>query len=126
VAAGWIGGAVDQLAFRQLETLDPPAGPQLAVSILFPLLAADVSWGGAQPARFRWRGLRAGLMLVVRPLGHGIATAGPYRSACPSKVLCWPGWPQAASSPAAVAACSPCGSMKGGVPGAGQLQRPVS
>ncbi|WP_390127224.1 cation:proton antiporter [Synechococcus sp. HIMB2401] len=52
---------------------------QLAITMLFPLLAADVSWAELSP--LGWGGILCvlSLMLVVRPIGVGLATIGlPY------------------------------------------------
>ena len=52
---------------------------QLAITMLFPLLAADVSWAELSP--LGWGGILCvlSLMLVVRPIGVGVATIGlPY------------------------------------------------
>ncbi len=53
---------------------------QLAITMLFPLLAADVSWAELSP--LGWGGILCvlSLMLVVRPFGVGLATIGlPYK-----------------------------------------------
>ena len=53
---------------------------QLAITMLFPLLAADVSWAELSP--LGWGGILCvlSLMLVVRPIGVGVATIGlPYK-----------------------------------------------
>ena len=53
---------------------------QLAITMLFPLLAADVSWVELSP--LGWGGILCvlSLMLVVRPIGVGLATIGlPYK-----------------------------------------------
>ena len=53
---------------------------QLAITMLFPLLAADVSWAELSP--LGWGGILCvlSLMLVVRPLGVGVATIGlPFK-----------------------------------------------
>ena len=53
---------------------------QLAITMLFPLLAADVSWAELSP--LGWGGILCvlSLMLVVRPIGVGLATIGlPYK-----------------------------------------------
>ena len=53
---------------------------QLAITMLFPLLAADVSWAELSP--LGWGGIlcELSLMLVVRPIGVGLATIGlPYK-----------------------------------------------
>ena len=49
---------------------------QLAITMLFPLLAADVSWAELSP--LGWGGILCvmSLMLVVRPIGVGVATMG--------------------------------------------------
>ena len=49
---------------------------QLAITMLFPLLAADVSWAELSP--LGWGGILCvlSLMLVVRPIGVGLATIG--------------------------------------------------
>jgi len=49
---------------------------QLAITMLFPLLAADVSWSELSP--LGWGGILCvlSLMLVVRPIGVGLATIG--------------------------------------------------
>ena len=52
----------------------------LAITMLFPLLAADVSWAELSP--LGWGGILCvlSLMLVVRPIGVGLATIGlPYK-----------------------------------------------
>ena len=53
---------------------------QLAITMLFPLLAADVSWAELSP--LGWGGILCvlSLMFVVRPIGVGLATIGlPYK-----------------------------------------------
>ena len=53
---------------------------QLAITMLFPLLAADVSWAELSP--LGWGGILCvlTLMLVVRPIGVGLATIGlPFK-----------------------------------------------
>ena len=53
---------------------------QLAITMLFPLLAADVSWAELSP--LGWGGILCvlSLMLVVRPIGVGLATIGlPFK-----------------------------------------------
>ena len=53
---------------------------QLAITMLFPLLAADVSWAELSP--LGWGGILCvlSLMLVVRPVGVGLATIGlPFK-----------------------------------------------
>jgi hypothetical protein len=49
---------------------------QLSITMLFPLLAADVSWAELSP--LGWGGILCvlTLMFVVRPIGVGVATIG--------------------------------------------------
>ena len=49
---------------------------QLAITVLFPLLAADVSWGELSP--LGWGGVVCVflLMVIVRPISIWIATMG--------------------------------------------------
>ena len=52
---------------------------QLAITMLFPLLAADVSWAELSPLGWGGSLCVLSLMLVVRPIGVGVATIGlPY------------------------------------------------
>ncbi|APD49554.1 cation:proton antiporter [Synechococcus sp. CS-602] len=119
VAAGWMVGRRDQLDSAQLETLIRQLA-QLAVSILFPLLAADVSWAELSPLGFGGVACVLALMLVVRPLAMGIATAGLPLSLPQKVLLAWLA-PRGIVT-AAVASLFALRLDEAGVPGAGQLQ----
>ena len=75
VAAGFIVGRSPSIEVDQLDELIRELA-QLAITMLFPLLAADVSWRELSP--LGWGGVSCVLvlMLVVRPLAVSIATTG--------------------------------------------------
>jgi NhaP-type Na+/H+ or K+/H+ antiporter len=75
VAAGIVVGRRPATNTADLEVLIQQLA-QLAITMLFPLLAADVSWAELSP--LGWGGLSCVLvlMLVVRPIAVGVATAG--------------------------------------------------
>lgn len=78
VAAGIIVGRRPGPHTAELDGLIQELA-QLAITMLFPLLAADVSWAELSP--LGWGGILCvlSLMLVVRPIGVGLATIGlPY------------------------------------------------
>ena len=93
---------------------------QLAITMLFPLLAADVSWAELSP--LGWGGILCvlSLMLVVRPIGVGLATVGlPYKL---EQRLCL-GWlAPRGSVTAAVASLFAIRLEQAGILGAGRLQ----
>ena len=79
VAAGIVVGRRSGPHSAELDGLIQELA-QLAITMLFPLLAADVSWAELSP--LGWGGILCvlSLMLVVRPLGVGVATIGlPFR-----------------------------------------------
>ena len=79
VAAGIVVGRRSGPHSAELDGLIQELA-QLAITMLFPLLAADVSWAEFSP--LGWGGILCvlSLMLVVRPLGVGVATIGlPFR-----------------------------------------------
>ena len=79
VAAGIIVGRRPGPHTAELDGLIQELA-QLAITMLFPLLAADVSWAELSP--LGWGGILCvlSLMLVVRPIGVGLATIGlPYK-----------------------------------------------
>ena len=79
VAAGIVVGRRSGPHTAELDGLIQELA-QLAITMLFPLLAADVSWAELSP--LGWGGILCvlSLMLVVRPLGVGVATIGlPFR-----------------------------------------------
>ena len=75
VAAGLVVGRRPTPYSEALDNLIQELA-QLAITMLFPLLAADVSWSELSP--LGWGGISCVLMLmvVVRPLAVGIATVG--------------------------------------------------
>ncbi len=75
VAAGFIVGRSPSIEVDQLDELIRELA-QLAITMLFPLLAADVSWSELNP--LGWGGVSCVLvlMLVVRPLAVALATVG--------------------------------------------------
>ncbi len=79
VAAGIVVGRRPGPHTAELDSLVQELA-QLAITMLFPLLAADVSWAELSP--LGWGGILCvlSLMLVVRPIGVGLATIGlPYK-----------------------------------------------
>ena len=75
VAAGIVVGRRQTVHTAELDGLIQELA-QLAITMLFPLLAADVSWAELSP--LGWGGISCVLvlMLVVRPIAVGVATAG--------------------------------------------------
>jgi len=75
VAAGFVVGKRPATQASQLDPLIRELA-QLAITMLFPLLAADVSWSELSP--LGWGGINCVLvlMLVVRPAAVSLATIG--------------------------------------------------
>jgi NhaP-type Na+/H+ or K+/H+ antiporter len=75
VAAGFIVGKREVIDKERLDNLIGELA-QLAITVLFPLLAADVSWGELSP--LGWGGVLCVfmLMVIVRPISIWIATMG--------------------------------------------------
>ncbi len=75
VAAGFVVGQRPSTQATELDELIRELA-QLAITMLFPLLAADVSWGELSP--LGWGGVLCVLflMVVVRPVAVSIATIG--------------------------------------------------
>jgi len=75
VAAGFIVGKRQVIDKERLDNLIGELA-QLAITVLFPLLAADVSWGELSP--LGWGGVVCVfmLMVIVRPISIWIATMG--------------------------------------------------
>ncbi len=75
VSAGFIVGKREVIDKERLDNLIGELA-QLAITVLFPLLAADVSWGELSP--LGWGGVVCVLMLmvIVRPISIWIATMG--------------------------------------------------
>jgi len=75
VAAGFIVGKREVIDKERLDNLIGELA-QLAITVLFPLLAADVSWG--ELSQLGWGGVVCVfmLMVIVRPISIWIATIG--------------------------------------------------
>ncbi len=75
VAAGFVVGRRPATEANQLDELIRELA-RLAITMLFPLLAADVSWGELSP--LGWGGITCvlTLMLIVRPVAVSLATIG--------------------------------------------------
>ena len=75
VAAGFVVGRRPAIQVNELDQLIRELA-QLAITMLFPLLAADVSWGELSP--LGWGGVTCVLvlMIVVRPAAVSLATIG--------------------------------------------------
>jgi len=75
VAAGFIVGKREVIDKEKLDNLIGELA-QLAITVLFPLLAADVSWGELSP--LGWGGVVCVfmLMVIIRPFSIWIATMG--------------------------------------------------
>ena len=75
VAAGVVVGRRPSTAFEQLDGLIGQLA-QLAITLLFPLLAADLSWQDLSPLGLGGVGCVLVLMLLERPLAISVATFG--------------------------------------------------
>jgi len=75
VAAGFIVGKREVIDKERLDNLISELA-QLAITVLFPLLASDVSWGELSP--LGWGGVICVfmMMIVVRPISVSLATIG--------------------------------------------------
>ena len=75
VASGFIVGKREVIDKERLDNLIGELA-QLAITVLFPLLAADVSWGELSP--LGWGGVVCVfmIMVIVRPISIWIATMG--------------------------------------------------
>ncbi len=75
VAAGFVVGRRPSIEVDKLDELIRELA-QLAITMLFPLLAADVSWSELSP--LGWGGITCVLviMLVIRPVAVSLATIG--------------------------------------------------
>ena len=119
VAAGIVVGRRQTVHTADLDGLIQELA-QLAITMLFPLLAADVSWAELSP--LGWGGISCVLvlMLVVRPIAVGVATVGlPLK--LPQKLF--RGWlaPRGIVT-ASVAALFAIRLEQAGILGAGRLQ----
>jgi len=119
VAAGWMVGRGDGAGSAQLDGLIRQLA-QLAISILFPLLAADLSLADLSPLGLGGVACVLVLMLVVRPMSMLLATAGLPLSVAQKVLLAWLA-PRGIVT-AAVASLFALRLELAGVPGASQLK----
>jgi len=88
VAAGFVVGKREVIDKDRLDNLIGELA-QLAITVLFPLLAADVSWGELSP--LGWGGVVCVLMMmvIVRPISIWIATMGRELNLKEKVFLAW-------------------------------------
>ena len=119
VAAGFVVGQRPSTQANELDKLIRELA-QLAITMLFPLLAADVSWRELSP--LGWGGITCVLflMIIVRPIAVSIAT---YGLPLENKQILFLGWlaPRGIVT-AAVASLFSIRLEQAGVLGAGKLQ----
>ena len=119
VAAGFIVGKREVIDKERLDNLIGELA-QLAITVLFPLLAADVSWGELSP--LGWGGVVCVfmLMVIVRPISIWIATMGRELDLKEKVFLAWLA-PRGIVT-AAVASLFSIRLEQAGILGAGRLQ----
>ncbi|KGG08057.1 cation:proton antiporter [Prochlorococcus marinus] len=119
VAAGFIVGRREIIDKERLDNLIGELA-QLAITVLFPLLAADVSWGELSP--LGWGGVLCVfmLMVIVRPISIWIATIGRELNLKEKVFLAWLA-PRGIVT-AAVASLFSIRLEQAGILGAGRLQ----
>ncbi len=119
VAAGFIVGKREVIDKERLDNLIGELA-QLAITVLFPLLAADVSWGELSP--LGWGGIVCVfmLMVIVRPISIWIATMGRELNLKERIFLAWLA-PRGIVT-AAVASLFSIRLEQAGILGAGRLQ----
>jgi len=119
VAAGFIVGKREVIDKERLDNLIGELA-QLAITVLFPLLAADVSWGELSP--LGWGGVVCVfmLMVIVRPISIWIATTGRELNLKEKVFLAWLA-PRGIVT-AAVASLFSIRLEQAGILGAGRLQ----
>ncbi len=119
VAAGFIVGKREVIDKERLDNLIGELA-QLAITVLFPLLAADVSWGELSP--LGWGGIVCVfmLMVIVRPFSIWIATMGRELNLKEKIFLAWLA-PRGIVT-AAVASLFSIRLEQAGILGAGRLQ----
>ncbi len=119
VAAGFIVGKREVIDKERLDNLIGELA-QLAITVLFPLLAADVSWGELSP--LGWGGVVCVfmLMVIVRPISIWIATMGRELNLKEKVFLAWLA-PRGIVT-AAVASLFSIRLEQAGILGAGRLQ----
>ncbi len=119
VAAGFIVGKREVIDKERLDNLIGELA-QLAITVLFPLLAADVSWGELSP--LGWGGVVCVfmLMVIIRPISIWIATMGRELALKEKVFLAWLA-PRGIVT-AAVASLFSIRLEQAGILGAGRLQ----
>jgi len=119
VAAGFIVGKREVIDKERLDNLIGELA-QLAITVLFPLLAADVSWGELSP--LGWGGVLCVfmMMVIVRPFSIWIATTGKDLDLKKKVFLAWLA-PRGIVT-AAVASLFSIRLEQAGILGAGRLQ----
>ena len=119
VAAGFVVGKREVIDRERLDNLIGELA-QLAITVLFPLLAADVSWGELSP--LGWGGVVCVfmLMVIVRPISIWIATMGKELDLNEKVFLAWLA-PRGIVT-AAVASLFSIRLEQAGILGAGRLQ----
>ncbi len=119
VASGFIVGKREIIDKERLDNLIGELA-QLAITVLFPLLAADVSWGELSP--LGWGGVVCVLMMmvIVRPISIWIATMGRELDLKEKVFLAWVA-PRGIVT-AAVASLFSIRLEQAGILGAGRLQ----
>ena len=119
VASGFIVGKREIIDKEKLDNLIGELA-QLAITVLFPLLASDVSWGELSP--LGWGGLVCVfmMMVIVRPISISIATIGKDLELNEKIFLAWLA-PRGIVT-AAVASLFSIRLEQAGVLGAGRLQ----
>jgi len=119
VAAGFIVGKREVIDKDRLDNLIGELA-QLAITVLFPLLAADGSWGELSP--LGWGGIVCVfmLMIIVRPISIWIATMGRELDLKEKVFLSWLA-PRGIVT-AAVASLFSIRLEQAGILGAGRLQ----
>ncbi len=119
VAAGFVVGKREVIDKERLDNLIGELA-QLAITVLFPLLAADVSWGELSP--LGWGGVLCVflLMVIIRPITIWIATMGRELNLKEKIFLAWLA-PRGIVT-AAVASLFSIRLEQAGILGAGRLQ----
>ncbi len=119
VSAGFIVGKREIIDKERLDNLIGELA-QLAITVLFPLLAADVSWSELSP--LGWGGIICVfmLMVIVRPISISIATLGKELNLKEKIFLAWLA-PRGIVT-AAVASLFSIRLEQAGILGAGRLQ----
>jgi NhaP-type Na+/H+ or K+/H+ antiporter len=119
VAAGVVVGRRPDTDAAELDELIRQLA-QLAITMLFPLLAADVSWAELSPLGLGGVACVLTLMLLVRPVAIGLATMGLQLSLPQRALMSWLA-PRGIVT-AAVASLFAIRLEQAGVVGAGRLQ----